>query len=77
MSASAPAPAVIATDGTLWLAYRISRDPHHCAVVRFHQVTGYSGAGRPEVPGALIGVRRGVSSVMPLRHEGNGTAHAS
>ena len=32
MSAKAPAPAVLATDGTLWLAYRIGRDPHHCAV---------------------------------------------
>ena len=27
MSAVAPAPAVLSSDGTLWLAYRIARDP--------------------------------------------------
>lgn len=41
MSAAAPAPAVLCSDGTLWLAYRIGRDPHHCAVVRFHRVERY------------------------------------
>ena len=42
MSATAPAPAVLSSDGTLWLAYRIARDPHHCAVVRFHHVEQYT-----------------------------------
>ena len=42
MSATAPAPAVLSTDGTLWLAYRIARDPNHCAVVRFHHVEQYT-----------------------------------
>lgn len=42
MSATAPAPAVLSTDSTLWLAYRIARDPHHCAVVRFHHVEEYA-----------------------------------
>jgi hypothetical protein len=42
MSATAPAPAVLSTDSTLWLAYRIARDPHHCAVVRFHRVEEYA-----------------------------------
>jgi hypothetical protein len=42
MSATAPAPAVLSSDGTLWLAYRIDRDPHHCAVLRFHHVEGYA-----------------------------------
>ena len=42
MSATAPAPAVLSSDGTLWLAYRIARDPHHCAVVRFHHVQQYA-----------------------------------
>jgi hypothetical protein len=59
MSATAPAPAVLSTDGTLWLAYRIARDPHHCAVVRFHRVEEYAwgvppavhlGEVRPELP---------------------------
>jgi hypothetical protein len=38
MSAAAPLPAVLSSDGTLWLAYRIERDRHHCAVLRFHHV---------------------------------------
>lgn len=42
MSAAAPAPAVLSSDGTLWLAYRIARDPHHCAVLRFHRVERYA-----------------------------------
>lgn len=42
MSATAPLPAVLSSDGTLWLAYRIARDPHHCAVVRFHHVERYA-----------------------------------
>jgi hypothetical protein len=51
MSANAPAPAVLATDGTLWLAYRIGRDPHHCAVVRFHQVEEYAWGSPPAALG--------------------------
>lgn len=47
MSATAPAPAVLSTDGTLWLAYRIARDPHHCAVVRFHHVDEYTWGAPP------------------------------
>jgi hypothetical protein len=47
MSATAPAPAVRSTDGTLWLAYRIARDPHHCAVVRFHRVENYAWGAPP------------------------------
>jgi hypothetical protein len=42
MSATAPLPAVLSSDGTLWVAYRIARDPHHCAVVRFHHVAHYA-----------------------------------
>ena len=58
MSASAPAPAVLSTDGTLWLAYRIARDPNHCAVLRFHHVDRYAWGPPPaahgvEVPGHL------------------------
>lgn len=44
-----PAPAVLASDGTLWLAYRIARDPHHCAVVRFHQLEEYAWGPSPAV----------------------------
>ncbi len=51
MCASAPAPAVLAADGTLWLAYRIGRDPHHCAVVRFHQVMEYAWGAPPAALG--------------------------
>jgi hypothetical protein len=51
MSANAPAPAVLATDGTLWLAYRIARDPNHCAVVRFHHVEQYAWGAPPAVHG--------------------------
>ena len=47
MSATAPAPAVLSSDGTLWLAYRIARDPHHCAVVRFHRVEQYAWGAPP------------------------------
>ena len=47
MSATAPAPAVLSSDGTLWLAYRIARDPHHCAVVRFHHVQQYAWGAPP------------------------------
>jgi hypothetical protein len=51
MCASAPAPAVLVTDGSLWLAYRIGRDPHHCAVVRFHRVEGYAWGSPPAALG--------------------------
>jgi hypothetical protein len=52
MSASAPAPAVLATGDTLWLAYRIGRDPHHCAVIRFHQVEEYVWGSPPAALGS-------------------------
>ena len=51
MSATAPAPALLASDGTLWVAYRIARDPHHCAVLRFHQVEQYAWGAPPAVHG--------------------------
>lgn len=51
MSASAPAPAVLSTDGTLWLAYRIARDPGHCAVLRFHRVERYAWGAPPAAHG--------------------------
>ena len=51
MSATLPAPAVLSSDGTLWLAYRIARDPHHCAVVRFHHVEQYGWGASPAVHG--------------------------
>ncbi len=47
MSAMAPMPAVLSSDGTLWLAYRIARDPDHCAVLRFHQVVRYAWGAPP------------------------------
>ena len=47
MSATAPAPALLSSDGTLWLAYRIARDPHHCAVLRFHHVGHYAWGAPP------------------------------
>lgn len=58
MSVVAPAPAVLSSDGTLWLAYRIARDPHHCAVIRYHRVQQYAwgappAAHGPETPGRL------------------------
>jgi hypothetical protein len=51
MSATLPAPAVLSSAGTLWLAYRIARDPHHCAVVRFHHVEQYAWGASPAVQG--------------------------
>lgn len=51
MSAVAPEPAVRSSDGTLWLAYRIARDPHHCAVIRFHQVEQYLWGAPPATHG--------------------------
>ena len=51
MSATLPAPAVLSSDGALWLAYRIARDPHHCAVVRFHHVEQYAWGASPAVHG--------------------------
>ena len=47
MSASAPTPAVLCSDETLWLAYRIARDPDHCAVLRFHHVVQYAWGAPP------------------------------
>ena len=51
MSAVAPAPAVLSSDGSLWLAYRIARDPHHCAVLRFRGVEQYAWGAPPAVHG--------------------------
>ncbi len=51
MSAVAPAPATLSSDGTLWLAYRIARDPHHCAVVRFHHVRQHAWGAPPAAHG--------------------------
>jgi hypothetical protein len=51
MSATAPAPAILSSDGTLWLAYRIARDPHHCAVLRFHHVEQYTWGAPPAAHG--------------------------
>jgi|SRR5690242_15995778 len=51
MSATAPAPAVLSSDGTLWLAYRIARDPHHCAVLRFLHVDHYAWGAPPAAYG--------------------------
>ncbi|HEU5042405.1 MAG TPA: hypothetical protein VFT84_16375 [Gemmatimonadales bacterium] len=51
MSPVAPAPALHASDGTLWLAYRIARDPHHCAVIRFHHVQQHLWGAPPAVHG--------------------------
>ena len=51
MSATAPAPAVLSSDGALWLAYRIARDPHHCAVLRFHHVEEYGWGAPPAAHG--------------------------
>lgn len=51
MSATAPAPALASSDDTLWLAYRIARDPHHCAVVRFHRTGHYAWGASPASQG--------------------------
>jgi len=51
MSSTAPAPALLSSDGTLWLAYRIGRDPHHCAVLRFHHVDHYAWGAPPAAHG--------------------------
>jgi len=68
MSAVAPAPAVLSSDGTLWLAYRIARDPHHCAVIRFHQVQQYLWGPPPAVYGldSLDALSRGSFYEVPL-----------
>ena len=54
MSARAPAPAVLSSDGTLWLAYRIARDPNHCAVLRFHHVQQYAWGPPPAAHAAEV-----------------------
>ena len=51
MSVAAPAPAALSSNGTLWLAYRIARDPHHCAVLRFPHVRQCSWGAPPAVHG--------------------------
>jgi hypothetical protein len=72
MCASAPAPAVLAAGGTLWLAYRIGRDPHHCAVVRFHQVEEYAWGAAPAALGieASGDLPRGSFYEVPSRDGG-------
>jgi hypothetical protein len=52
MSPAAPAPAALCSGGILWLAYRIARDPHHCAVLRFHGVEHYAWGAPPAAHGA-------------------------
>lgn len=72
MSPTAPAPAVLSSDSTLWLAYRIARDPHHCAVVRFHRVEEYAWRPPPaaHVPEDLGNLPQGSFYEVP---PGNGT----
>jgi hypothetical protein len=58
MSSNAPAPAVLATDGTLYVSYRIARDAQHCAVVRFDRVEEFAWGAPPaahgdDIPGEL------------------------
>ena len=76
MSAVAPAPAVLSSDGTLWLAYRIARDPHHCAVIRFHHVQQYVWGPPPAVYGldSLGDLSQGSFYEVPVTgEEGGGT----
>ena len=76
MSAVAPAPAVLSSDGTLWLAYRIARDPHHCAVIRFHHVQQYVWGLPPAVYGldSLGDLSQGSFYEVPVTSgEGGGT----
>ena len=74
MSAVAPAPAVLSTDGTLWLAYRIARDPHHCAVIRFHHVQRYVWGAPPAVHGleSLGSLSQGSFYEVPAGTEADG-----
>lgn len=74
MSASAPAPAVLSTDGTLWLAYRIARDASHCAVVRFHHVERYAWGAPPASHGleAAGDLPRGSFYEVPMPEVGEG-----
>jgi hypothetical protein len=67
MSAVAPEPAVMSSGGTLWLAYRIARDPHHCAVIRFHHVQRYVWGAPPAVHGleSLGGLSQGSFYEVP------------
>jgi len=74
MSAVAPAPAVLSSDGTLWLAYRIARDPHHCAVIRFHHVQQYVWGPPPAVYGldSLGDLSQGSFYEVPVTSEESG-----
>jgi hypothetical protein len=76
MSATSPAPAVLSTDGTLWLAYRIARDPNHCAVVRFHHVEQYAWGASPAAHGEDITgpLPRGSFYEVPPRNAGDSGA---
>ena len=58
MSTKAPEPAVLSSGRSLWLAYRIARDPHHCSVIRFDGIERYAWGPPPaslgvESPGDL------------------------
>jgi hypothetical protein len=76
MSATSPAPAVLSTDGTLWLAYRIARDPNHCAVVRFHHVEQYAWGAPPAAHGEDItgALPRGSFYEVPAPNAGDSGA---
>ena len=54
MSRTTPLPAVLSSDTTLWVSYRIARDPHHCAVVRFHHVEHYAWGDPPSQLGVEL-----------------------
>ena len=76
MNAVAPAPAVLSSDGTLWLAYRIARDQHHCAVIRFQHVQQYVWGPPPAVYGldSLGDLSQGSFYEVPVTsEEGSGT----
>ncbi len=78
MSATAPAPALLSSDGTLWLAYRIGRDPHHCAVVRFHRVEQYAWGAPPAAYAADLqgDLPRGSFYEVPAGSGGGANAQA-
>jgi hypothetical protein len=74
MSAAAPLPAVLSSDSTLWVAYRIARDPQHCAVVRFHHVEHYAWGEPPSRLGAELSgdLPRGSFYEVPAQSGGTG-----
>ncbi len=74
MSAIAPAPSLLSTDGTLWVAYRIARDPGHCAVIRFHHVERYARGAPPAAHAeeSLGELSRGSFYEVPAADAGQG-----